>query len=91
VALQNVGSLLKKGDFIVIAQSVAIGGKGSKGKTIQKRIYSIKEMVSEIGATEWYWRSQIWEGNLPYVQVGQKIFIDREDIESFIQRNKFAN
>ncbi len=65
------------------------GEKGGNG--FDKRMYSIKEMVSEIGATEWYWRSQIWDGRLPYVKVGRKMFIDRQDIESFIQRNKFSN
>lgn len=53
-----------------------------------KRLYSIKELVAEIGATEWFWRSQIWDGQLPYVQVGRKMFVDREDIEIFIKKNK---
>ena len=56
-----------------------------------KRLYSIKELVAEIGATAWFWRSQIWDGQLPYVQVGRKMFIDREDIEIFIQKNKMQN
>ena len=53
-----------------------------------KRLYSIKELVAEIGATEWFWRSQIWDGQLPYVQVGRKMFVDQVDIENFIDRNK---
>ena len=57
----------------------------------KKRLYSIKELVVEIGATEWFWRSQIWDGQLPFVQVGRKMFVDLEDIESFIQRNKNKN
>lgn len=56
-----------------------------------KRLYSIKELVKEIGATEWFWRTQIWDGQLPYVQVGRKMLIDREDIEAFIQKNKLIN
>ena len=56
-----------------------------------KRLYSIKELVAHIGATEWFWRSQIWGGQLPYVQVGRKMFIDRVDIEEFILRNKTQN
>ena len=54
----------------------------------KKRLYSIKELVAEIGATEWFWRSQIWDGQLPYVQVGRKMFVDREDIDAFINQNK---
>ena len=56
-----------------------------------KRLCSIKDLATEIGATDWFWRSQIWDGQLPYVQVGRKMFIDRNDIESFIKRNKFSN
>ena len=56
-----------------------------------KRLYSIKELVEQIGATEWFWRSQIWEGQLPCVQVGRKMFIDRVDIEVFINQYKVSN
>ncbi|MFH1985527.1 MAG: helix-turn-helix domain-containing protein, partial [Pseudomonadota bacterium] len=57
----------------------------------KKRLYSIKELASEIGATEWFWRSQVWDGQLPYVQVGRKMLIDSNDVESFIQRHKTTN
>ena len=56
-----------------------------------KRLYSIKELVKEVGATEWFWRTQIWDGELPFVQVGKKMLIDRNDIEAFIQRHKVVN
>ena len=56
-----------------------------------KRLFSIKELVREIGATDWFWRSLIWDGRLAYVQVGRKMLIDREDIENFIQKNKLSN
>lgn len=56
-----------------------------------KRLYSIKELVREIGATEWFWRTQIWDGQLPYVQVGRKMFIELKDIDIFIQKNKMQN
>ena len=57
----------------------------------EKRLYSIKELAAEIGATEWFWRSQIWDGQLPYVQVGRKQFVDIKDIESFITKHKIKN
>ncbi len=56
-----------------------------------KRLYSIKELATEIGATEWFWRSQIWDGNLPFVQIGRKILVDWNDIELFISKNKSKN
>jgi hypothetical protein len=57
----------------------------------KKRLYSIKELVTEIGATEWFWRSQIWDGQLPYVQVGRKMFVDSRDVDNFIETNKTSN
>lgn len=57
----------------------------------KKRLYSIKELVVEIGATEWFWRSQIWDGQLPYVQVGRKIFVDNNDVEKFIEEHKTSH
>ena len=54
-----------------------------------KRLFSVKELVKEVGATEWYWRTQIWSGRLPYVKVGRKKLVDREDIDKFISKNKY--
>ena len=54
----------------------------------KKRLYSIKELAAEIGATEWFWRSQIWDGQLPFVQVGRKMLIDWNDVEQFIIKHK---
>jgi len=54
----------------------------------EKRLYTIKELVKEIGATEWFWRSQIWDGRLPYIQVGRKMFVENKDIETFINDHK---
>jgi len=68
-----------------------VAGAGCTQDVPTKRLFSIKELVREIGATEWFWRSQIWDGQLPYVQVGRKMLIDREDIEVFIQKNKHSN
>lgn len=53
-----------------------------------KRLYSIKELVVEIGVTEWFWRSQIWDGKLPFVQVGKKMLVDSHDVERFIEKHK---
>ena len=56
--------------------------------TFNKRLYSIKELVALIGVTEWFWRSQIWDGKLPFVRVGRKMLIDSRDLEKFIEDNK---
>jgi excisionase family DNA binding protein len=56
-----------------------------------KRLYSIKELVAYFGVTPWYWRSQIWGGQLAFVQVGRKMLIDHRDVESFINKHKTSN
>ena len=57
----------------------------------KKRLFSIKELARDIGATEWFWRTQIWDGQLPYIQVGKKMLIDYADVEAFITKHKFQN
>ena len=57
----------------------------------RKRLYSIKELVRDIGAKTCFWRTQIWNGQLPCVKVGTKMFIDYVDIEAFIQKHKVSN
>jgi hypothetical protein len=66
-------------------------GKGFAELGFRKRLYSVTDLVTEIGGTEWYWRSQVWNGNLPYIQVGKKYLIDSRDIEEFIKKNKYRN
>lgn len=62
------------------------------GKTFQqKRLFSIKELVDTVGATDWFWRTQIWDGALPFIQVGKKIFVELKDIDNFININKQSN
>ena len=56
-----------------------------------KRLYSIKELVAFFGVTPWFWRSQIWDGQLAFVQVSRKMLIDHKDVEAFIQKNKSTN
>jgi hypothetical protein len=59
--------------------------------TLKKRLLSLKEVVCEYGVTMWFWRSRLWDGELPYVTMGRKQLIDRTDIEEFIRRNKTVN
>jgi hypothetical protein len=75
----------------MIAQKEKSATKVIKRNGFEKRLYTIKEMACEIGATEWYWRSQIWGGNIPYIQVGRKMFIESRDIEKFIETHRTSN
>jgi len=65
--------------------------KKSQPTVNTKRLFSIKELASEIGGTIWFWRSMIWDAQIPYVQVGKKMFVDTKDIDVFIEKNKHMN
>jgi hypothetical protein len=54
----------------------------------RKRLLSIVETVDEFGGTKWLWRSLIWGRQIQFVQIGRKHFLDRADIDDFIQKNK---
>jgi excisionase family DNA binding protein len=70
------------------AESKQTVEKACARTVLKKRLYSIKELACEIGTTEWFWRSLIRNGQLPYVQVGRKMFIDSNDVEKFINKHK---
>jgi excisionase family DNA binding protein len=65
--------------------------KESKQAANTKRLFTIKELAAEIGGTKWFWRSMIWDAQLPCVRVGKKMFVDRNDVEAFIEKNKHRN
>ena len=65
--------------------------KQSDSTVNTKRLYTIKELAAEIGGTKWFWRSMIWDAQLPYVQVGKKMFVDKNDVDAFIEKNKHRN
>jgi excisionase family DNA binding protein len=66
-------------------------GKSVNAGALTKRLLTINELATEIGGTKWFWRTMIWDGQLPYVQVGRKMFVDKNDIEKFIAKNKHKN
>ena len=57
---------------------------------LNPRLLPIKEAAVWLGLTVWAMRERIWAGQIPVVQFpgGRKMFIDTQDLERFIQRNK---
>jgi len=54
------------------------------------RLMPLKAAAAYIGLTTWAMRERIWAGQIPVVQFpgGRKQYIDRNDLDSFINRNK---
>lgn len=54
------------------------------------RLLPLKKAAEYLGLTVWAMRERIWAGEIPVVRFpgGRKQFIDIQDIEAFIERNK---
>jgi excisionase family DNA binding protein len=68
--------------------------KKSKAQRIKnhlnKRLYTISEGAYYLGRSVYSLRTLIWNGQLPIIKKGEggKIWIDREDIDKWILKNK---
>jgi len=54
------------------------------------RLLPLKQAAQYLGLTVWAMRERIWSGQLPVIQFpgGRKQYIDRHDLEAFIENNK---
>lgn len=72
------------------------GSKKAHGTTypLRKRLYTLKEAGAYLGRSEYSVRTLIWNGDLPVIknpggdQNGKKMWLDIEDLNRFIERNK---
>lgn len=55
---------------------------------LPKRLYTIKEAGYYMGRTVWSMRELIWSGKLPIVRSGKRIWIDKGDMDTYIEKNK---
>lgn len=70
--------------------------KNQKVRDVQRidsplpRLLTIKQASQFLGLTTWAVRERIWSGQLPVVTFpgGRKQYLDRNDLEGFIQHNK---
>ena len=54
------------------------------------RLLTLKKAAEYLGITVWGMRERIWAGDIPVFKFpgGRKQFIDTQDLEKFIARNK---
>jgi len=55
---------------------------------LPKRLYTLKEAGIFLGRSLWGVRDLVWAGKIPVVRDGKKMFIDINDLETYITRNK---
>ena len=57
---------------------------------LRKRLFTLKEAAEYLGRSKWSMRELVWSGSIPVVKPegARKIFLDIEDLNNFIDRNK---
>ena len=53
-------------------------------------LLSLRDLVAVYGLTIWFWRTAIWRGDIPHLQLGRKLVVDRRDVDEFIEKNKIV-
>jgi excisionase family DNA binding protein len=68
------------------------GVKKAQGMSnpLSKRLYTLNEAAKYLGRTLWSMRELVWAGKIPIVRDGKRIFIDFNDLESYITKNKMT-
>jgi excisionase family DNA binding protein len=55
---------------------------------IEPRMLNIKQSAAYMGATVWFIRSLIWDRRIPFCKFGNRLLIDRKDIDAYIDEQK---
>ncbi|MCK9276385.1 MAG: helix-turn-helix domain-containing protein [Syntrophales bacterium] len=56
----------------------------------EPRLFPLKKAAEYLGLTTWAMRERVWAGDIPVVRFngGRKMYLDRHDLDSFIEQNK---
>ncbi|NCO68798.1 MAG: hypothetical protein COZ31_09465 [Nitrospirae bacterium CG_4_10_14_3_um_filter_44_29] len=59
-----------------------------KQQGINQRLYSIPEAAAYLGRSVCGVREMIWDGKLRKVQWDRRIYVDKNDLDELIEKNK---
>lgn len=75
-------------DLKVMKNQEVIRADGIVDRVSAKRLFSLKEAAFYLGRGLYGVRELIWAGRLPVVRDGRKMFLDREDLDHYIESRK---
>lgn len=55
---------------------------------LHKRLFDLKEAATYLGRPVFSVRSLIWQGKVPVIKDGRKLYLDIVDMDTYIERNK---
>jgi hypothetical protein len=80
---------MKGKDKKVDAKTVTyLENKIQRSTSAVKRLYTLKEAARYLGRSEWGMRELIWSKKIPVVREVRKIYLDINDLEEYVNRNK---
>ena len=53
---------------------------------LQPRLLTIKQAAQYLSCAVWQVRTLLWSKEIPHLKLGKKFLIDRDDLDSFIDR-----
>ena len=62
--------------------------KTKERTTGKQRLFTLPEAADYLGRTLWSMRHLAWNGSLPIVREGKRIFVDVDDLDKYIEGNK---
>ncbi len=70
------------------ARVVQTSARPPKAPPLPRRLYDIQAVAAYLGISHWTVREMIWRGDLPYVKIGRRQYLDIRDVDGFIEANK---
>ena len=70
------------------ARVVTSSARPAKAPTLPRRLYDIEAVGAYLGIPPWTVREMIWRGDLPYVKIGRRQYLDIRDVDQFIDQAK---
>jgi excisionase family DNA binding protein len=59
-----------------------------KPQTEERRYLRIAEAAEYLGATPWFVRTLIWTKAIPFIPMGKRHVLDRQDLDAYIENAK---
>ena len=57
---------------------------------LSKRLYTLNEAANYLGRTLWSMRELVWAGKIPIVRDGKRIFVDINDLDFYVSKNRMT-
>ena len=70
------------------ARVVQTPARPPKAPPLPRRLYDIQAVGAYLGIPAHTVREIIWRGDLPYVRIGRRQYLDIRDVDQFIEQSK---